>query len=149
MKRKICDNCRVIFIPEFAEQNTCYKCLLEKKERKIKDEYLEMRKQLFGANITERECIVCSKKYKNDNRKPRKTCSATCETSIRMARCGKQKIKQKKTSIEKSNERWLNNEKSDYHPLPLDVQNEMLERKRIWDDKGWEHYLKGRKWNRM
>jgi len=27
--------------------------------------------------------------------------------------------------------------------------SQMMEHKRVWDDKGWKHYLKGRKWDRI
>lgn len=33
--------------------------------------------------------------------------------------------------------------------LPLEVLNRMAEYKRVFDDSGWGHYLKGRKWDRI
>lgn len=54
-----------------------------------------------------------------------------------------------KTLREEANKRWLEDKPTRGKGLPAQVLNKIAEKKRVWDDKGWEHYLKGRKWDRI
>lgn len=150
--RKICENCRVVFSSEIEEQNKCYRCLTELKERKLKDQYELMRKEYFGTDIIRIQCPVCLNFFNKSRYKNKITCSTICHQNYMKENSNLTKIKssKKENEIKKANEKWLNNEnKKSGRKIPLKVLDKIHERKRIWDDKGWSHYLKGRKWDRI
>lgn len=144
--RKICNKCRVTFVAEIPEQNECFRCLVEKKERKIKDKHQEMRREIFGTNIITTNCEFCNKEFKTAKCRKEKACSEFCRNSMSSNR--NTKDIEKDDPIKKANEKWLLPKKNKKNPgFSYEKLNKRSEYKRVFDDKGWDHYLKGKKWD--
>jgi hypothetical protein len=147
--RRLCHSCRVVFTPDIEEQRRCYKCLLNEKEMKVKKNYIDM---LKNANLTiyKRMCHSCLGEFESRTR--RKTCSDDCLHQLSQSTRSEKRSKTGKkalTQIEKANQRWLKGEKTKRPSAPLDVLIKQSEYKRVMDDDGWKHFLKGRKWDRI
>lgn len=140
--RRICEDCRVVFAPDIDEQIHCYKCLLRKKDEKIMEQYNKMcsNRRLRMHKLI---CINCNTKFKH--RQKRRFCSEECcrELSTKSSPC------KRKNKIEEANKKWLEGDKKKKKSLPLDVLIKQSEYKRVMDDRGWSHYLKGRKWDKI
>ena len=148
--RKLCERCRCVFCPDDEAQEYCVRCLIEFKHRDIKDKYEQMRCDLFGSDIENRICVVCEMEFKSGTNRMRKTCSDLCFSRIKSS-CEKlKKSDYHEDVIKKNNEKWLNNERKEKKKgLSPDILNKKFEYKRVFDEKGWNHYLKGRKWDRI
>lgn len=61
----------------------------------------------------------------------------------------KQQNSAKIDRIKAANEKWLLPKPEKKKCKSLEHLNKEAEHKRLFDDKGWSHYLKGREWNRV
>lgn len=151
--RLICANCNVVFVPDLKKQKECFRCLTEHREKKVRDEYEMMRKRHFGTPIITCVCAECGKNFKKHKDLSKLTCSPVCQFK-RQSRTMTKNTKEKKISQEQkiklANEKWLKDEKPEPgRKMPLEVLNRIEEKKRVFDEKGWDHYLKGRKWDKI
>jgi hypothetical protein len=138
--RTLCEKCRVVFVPDRKDQTHCFRCLVEVQERKIRDEQYKNRKPQI--------CVVCDEEFYDSNLK--KTCSEGC-SRVAAARPRRSSSKKKgEEAIVEANEKWVSRKESPKRKgKSLDYLNKVMEHNRVWDDKGWNHYLKGRKWDNI
>lgn len=96
------------------------------------------------------DCENCGRSFKcpdsGEGRGSNKYCSKFCRTYAAKSVKGTKKG----VPINELNERWVSREKAPGGRNPsYDKLNQEAERKRVFDDKGWDHYLRGRKWERI
>lgn len=151
--RRTCKNCRVTFVIDFEAQDRCYRCLTEAKQRKTYDEYC----RVCHATAIEKECAFCGTKFKVTGKvhDDKKTCSDLCKARLiqemKLSKDSKGKILTPEEKIALSNEKWLKNEAK---PIigkrkSFDVLDQEAEYRRVFDERGWKHYVKGRKWDNI
>lgn len=142
MSRALCEKCRVCFVPEIPEQVQCYRCLEEKKVNWD-------RQHLPSAQF--KRCRHCKEVF-GVLSKSTKYCSDACRSNARYARQDKKKsnapYEKRLDAIAKANTRWLE-DKPKKNPLSPNELNRRAEYKRVFDDKGWDHFNKGRRWDRI
>lgn len=143
--RATCNKCRVCFVKEYQNQPMCYRCLTEAVQRKKRDQYVRSR-CLKGK---ERICECCGKKFFESRN--RKTCSSGCR--YKLVADKKRKIEEslvESKKIQDANEKWLiGDTKKKKKGKTLEQLDKEAEYKRVFDDKGWNHYLKGRKYDKI
>lgn len=142
MRRALCEKCRVCFVPEIPEQDHCYRCLEEKKVNWD-------RQHLPNAKF--KRCKHCKEIFGIIS-KNTKYCSTACRHAAAANRNEKKNIDYtysvQQQKIAKANARWAE-DKPKRKGASLHVLNRKAEYKRVFDDRGWDHYNKGRKWDRI
>lgn len=129
LNRAICPYCRRVFAKEKDDQRFC-SFLCEKSES---GQFLPGERKKVQPCA---ECgKLCNKKY----------CSDACRFGNRVL----QTSQVEKARME-ANQAWVK-EKPKRKSITLSHQelNRRSEYRRKWDDEGWKHYLKGRKWDRI
>lgn len=139
LKRTRCEKCKVTFVRETPEQTHCYRCLIEEVEVKRQTEYSKDHTKRTAF----RKCANCHKEFYSATK--RTYCSDSCRQATYYAN---KKMKATPKDHSKSNEKWLE-DKPKRKGKSLDQLNKESEYKRVFDDKGWDHYLKGRNWNNI
>lgn len=148
--RKLCQKCRVVFIPEVQEQVFCFRCACESKELEMKNKYHEMLKRTYNSDIVDLTCGYCGNVFKCRKRLQNKFCSHSCANHLYGRKKGADKYKKQ---IENSNERWVKGIKQEDNLKgkgpPMHVLNKIAEHERVYGKGAWDHYTKGRKWDRI
>jgi hypothetical protein len=102
--------------------------------------------QFYGQKADQKliaHCDTCKKEYKRtQNRSGFNLCN-DCLRSYRERTKANQKEEYRKESLKN----YQNQKKR--KSVPLHVLIKRSEHKRVWQDSGWTHYLKGRKWDRI
>jgi len=134
----ICPNCKRVFAKETKDQVYCgYLC----------EQYFQG-KTCPGTSYKQKYCKVCGRGFlKSDFYK---YCSNACKTEQNK---GSTRLRHEE-KIKKANERWLNRTEED-HPLK-NVKRKSFKKKiaemeyqRLYAKDAWDHYIKGRKWDRI
>lgn len=125
-KTHYCTKCRKSFIPSKLYQLTCS----DDCEKEQQDNFVIKDKELFHGT-----CINCKKKFRKTRVREK-----TCYDCIK----SRQKSNYKKKNPEQV---WLNKKKKKGTPLHILIQK--MEYKRVMDDEGWDHYLKGKKYDKI
>jgi hypothetical protein len=131
-----CPECKRIFVFASEYEDCCsLDCLSLKKEMVAP-----------GGKIQIKSCIHCSKPFKQRVLYKVSATSRICSEECRVDRARAKKFED---VIENANRRFLEGKKIGGKKIPLDVLNRLMERKRVWDDAGWDHYLTGKKWDKI
>ena len=135
-----CSNCKRIFAKEKDTQSMCIPCTEAKKT-------LEKSLEIKGGGTF--ICKCCGIKFKdaNTNKSIVSDKCMLCRIPNKIF-AGKRKAHTKE-SIEKNNSNWVEGKNKKGKPMPLDILIAISEKKRLYDDAGWKHYLKGRLWDRI
>ena len=148
--RRICDKCHVVFAPEIEGQTRCFRCAVEKVDRKQKDVYYLT---LFPKEAQEFTCEVCGDQFTQKRSSTSRTCSEKCRSIKKYKKRDQSREEfyesERQRRIREANERWLLPKKPMKHAKSLETLNKMAEYKRVFDDRGWDHYNAGRKWDRI
>lgn len=122
-----CPTCYQLFSPTKLYQMFCR----EECEEKANEEMAKIR-----VNRLDAHCGKCGIKFRRiDEKKPQVICDGCKHQSQKL-------IYQKKRIVE-----WK--EKKKPAPISYEELNRREEYKRVFDEKGWSHYCKGRKWDRI
>lgn len=136
--RCICENCRVVFVKEKEDQKFCsYLC-----EKRHEGEGIP------GQSLAKYECQNCGRIFNNYN--PRRWCSDFCRKQ--MNKPGKVS-EDHKSKVQ--NRLWIENRQIHHqvqknkHRLSYEEMERRAEIKRVFGKGAWDHYEKGRKWDRI
>lgn len=141
--RATCKKCNVTFVKEEDCQVFCHRCIVEDRTRALRDIYTMQ----CHRGKKKRECPVCGRTFVDYTK--RKSCSTECANKLKH----KTDITVAKNKNEKANEKWLQtqkpNGKRNKKVPPFELLSLKEEKKRVFDDKGWDHYIKGRKYDKI
>lgn len=137
--RKLCKKCKIIFCPVYQEEE-CHSCITDK----LKIELLN--KARIGKKCI---CSNCGKEFFSGDNQYRKYCSYSCRSHSDVGLPKKNTMVTEKEKIRIQNEKWLNKENKRRKGKSLEQLNKEYEYKRVFDDEGWNHYLKGRKYDKI
>lgn len=141
-KRAFCEKCRVCFVRETEQQTHCCRCLVEMRETQIRNQLIL--NTSVNPKSREKKCVACGKIFYHYNKR-KKTCSPFCASK----RTGNKKT-ESKNPIEEKNKQWLTKEEPKKRKgKSLSQLNKESEYKRVFSDKGWDHYLKGRRYDKI
>lgn len=135
------DNQKFIYSMMIKKKIRCGRCDLEipnpKRYQTLCEKCEESLKWLKDFNLI-RKCNKCNKEFRKTSEKSNEQICLDCKREY-------SRNVHKKTDFIKS---FL--ERKPKKPgLSFDELNRREEFKRAFDDKGWEHYLKGRKWDKI
>lgn len=136
--RSICPVCHRVFVKETYGQKYCYGCTKN-------EEYRQFSLSCPHGKI--KTCPSCGKEFKTIDKK--KYCSDVCSTFVKRGRPPSKE--NKKTSIEEANDKWVKRVPKDNKGNRVCFE-ELIRRdeyKRVFGKNSWNHYLKGRKWNKI
>lgn len=136
--RKLCSNCKVVFIPQHNEDK-CNSCIQD-----------SVKQEVLNKHCIGKECVCnnCNKNFFTGHGGFRKYCSESCKLYQKTP--GKKKeIPSEQDKIKKLNEMWLNKQEDKRKGKSLTQLIKESEYKRVFDDKGWDHYLKGNRWDNI
>jgi len=124
--RAICPECHRVFAKEKEDQKYCSQCQETfdfQKLNKPNQKCIECNTEFYTPNKSDNfKCPFCTiKRYSKRTRKPKDYSESN--------------LKEKK----KPNSKFI----------PYEERIRRQEWRRVWDDKGWSHYLKGRKWDKI
>lgn len=120
--RSVCNGCCRVYSLESSSSDHCSQCKTN----------IDLQKGCC-PNMT---CKGCGRRYYSPNHIKRcPFCSATPYCNVNK----KPRIYDNTQIVQKKKPKGL----------PLEVLDRMAEYKRVFDDSGWDHYLKGRKWDRI
>lgn len=123
-----CGSCLKTFKPSKLYQIYC----CEKCEDKTKQALIDLDKELY-----EGICLTCGLKFRKvRGRANAKVCETCKRTERREYNKEKYKLKPKKEPKPKK-------------VVPYSELNKRAEYKRVFDDSGWKHFLKGRVWDKI
>jgi hypothetical protein len=103
------------------------------------ENYLQDFSQKWDENKNMGKCFLCSSPFRKSN-----PTASHCETCIQT----NQKRHKEKLRIQKNLKNNADGKRRK-KGLPLYILNEIEERKRVFRDSGWTHYIKGRKWDKI
>lgn len=135
--RSVCHQCRRVFVKEDPACDFC-SFLCQSAHQGVVSK---------GREIKKLECNKCGRFF--HSLKVVSFCSDVCRKDAKSI---------KKSDVEKNktdNALWVKNEHSvarlarGRKSVPLEELARRSEIKRVFDDDGWRHYLKGRKWDRI
>jgi hypothetical protein len=107
------------------------------------DKYNVKAKQIEEKRLTT-ECTLCRRKIRKPNESSRGCICETCKFSKKRESNEIVRIRRLKERAEIREKQPSKKKKISYDEL-----NRRAEYKRVFDDSGWDHYLKGRKWDRI
>lgn len=122
----LCSGCHNQFKPVKHYQLYCSdKCEDSKKEmlQDKRDSYFE------------KECVKCGDKFRRTDERSLQTVCYGCKKKY-----NREAMRKREKPIKEPEKRKL---------VSYDELNRRSEYKRLFDESGWDHYLKGRKWNRI
>jgi hypothetical protein len=133
----ICQHCKKTYVKGEYYPCCCWEC-----------HHLEHEENGSNGKLIRNICQRCGREFKNFNKKT--FCSEMCKgTSVLKRQSDEEKAKT-------DNALWLENKhsaarlrKSNKNRLSYDTLNRIAERKRVMDESGWDHFNRGRKWNRI
>ncbi len=145
--RATCVWCKVTFVKENETQTHCCRCQDDLKYKSISS---ELNKE--NGPYENRFCEYCGNYFRVQSAVPQKACSVACRNNLRSLKTAKEEqhkdIKQRQ--VKNANARWLaGKERNRGKRLSLSVLNKIEEKKRVFNDDGWVHYIKGRQWDRI
>jgi len=137
--RKICKSCKIIFCPVYQEDE-CFLCISDKEK-----------KQVLNEKKIGRECICthCNRNFFTGSYQCKKYCSESCRSHSPRGIPKKYKKLTEEEKIKIQNEKWMNDENKKRKGKSLEQLNKEAEYRRVFDDDGWDHYLKGRKYDKI
>lgn len=135
-KQKICEECRNVFVRETEERQYCFSCasILESWEKK-NAYYRDVHRK---AAVT---CFKCKRVFyrKSTRAKYCGLCTRPYGPRIEMGK-KVQKVEDLDTFL---------NEKKPTPSRSIKQLNNQAEYKRVYGKGAWDHYLKGRKWDKI
>ena len=97
----------------------------------LKREVLELKRKSYF----EKECVKCGDKFRRTEERSTQQVCYGCKRGQ-----AKELAKKREKPVREPKKRKL---------VSYDELNRRSEYKRLFDESGWDHYLKGRKWNRV
>lgn len=97
----------------------------------------EQKKQEISNSLLWKNCLICGIKFR---KKDERSAQANCDC------CKRQKARQYHPQITEI-DRWVKSKKR--KGISLEELIRRQEWKRVWDDAGWDHYLSGKKYDRI
>lgn len=128
--RKLCPHCKRLFAFEHSSENFCSSLC----ERQSQGRSTRPSKRMII------NCIVCRCKIATYDGKH---CSEVCSTQNKIDKT----YSKEQNKVKKSNEKWLQNKEKKKSKIPSYVLGIKIERSRVFNEKGLNHYYKRRKWD--
>ena len=123
-----CITCIQDFVPKRRYQLYCSE-ICQKEDERIRQE--------ISDKLLTNQCKVCGLRFRKREESSRQ---GTCES------CNRGKVKSLRIKVSEI-DRWVKTKKR--NGVSLQELIRRMEWKRVWDDEGWNHYLSGRKWDRI
>jgi hypothetical protein len=136
----ICKDCKKTYSIDFLKDSICENCFHLSKYQD----------QICRRNIKTQICEVCEKEFKDY--KCLRYCSYKCKCILFPEKKRKPKTrKDSRSRIEILNSKWLDadSKKKPKKRITFEQMAQKSNVKLIFDESGWFHYLKGKKWNRV
>lgn len=136
--RKLCCNCKVVFIPQHDEDK-CNSCIQD-----------TIKTDVLNTHRIGKECVChnCKKSFFTGHGGFRKYCSESCRLYETPEAFYQKKLTQEEKT-KRLNDKWLNKQEDKRKGKSILQLDKEAEHKRVFNDKGWDHYLKGNKWDNI
>lgn len=118
-----CEICARIYSIESSNEHHCFEC----------KSMIEIQKNCVPNHC----CVKCGRNYYSPNSP--KNCHF----------CAVKQSSQRTNPLTENRKNPIDITKKKKRRRSLQELNKIAEHKRVWDDSGWDHYLKGRKWDKI